>query len=327
MLDIFTYAHKRPDFIELQYNSIKKYVKCNYNYTVFNNAIDNKDQYLQIKNICSKLNIKCVDIQLDPEMQTISGITNFVNNTYPNANVGTSYPIQWSFKHYVTDEKLVCILDSDMFFINEINLEQLIIDKDIVYIPQYRQNHNIQYVWNAFVLLNLHNKPQLKNLDWTPSPINNENMDVGAQTYYFLQNNNINSSFLEEDSIRYITKYDLTEIEYILNGNINYLLRYDHLMNLVSFDFIGGQQFSDAKSFPYQNDRDLKEYISKVVKNLLAYFEEKSVNFPNPCHIAFIKEVNTDYYFIVHYKSGSNYLNFSTETYNTLKTKELIKLL
>ena len=51
MIHIFTYAHKRPDFIELQYDSIKKCLRCEYEYIVFNNAIDSKSQYDEIKNI------------------------------------------------------------------------------------------------------------------------------------------------------------------------------------------------------------------------------------------------------------------------------------
>ena len=61
MVTIITYAHKRPDFIYLQYESIKKHLKSEYEYIVFNNSIDSVDNYNEIHNICKELNIKCID--------------------------------------------------------------------------------------------------------------------------------------------------------------------------------------------------------------------------------------------------------------------------
>jgi hypothetical protein len=329
MISIFTYAHKRPDFIEMQYETIKKYLKCEYEFVVFNNAIDNVQQYSEIHSICKRLNIKCVDVELEKDMQVTTGVTNFNGNAYITPNVACSYPIMWSFRNYVTTEKLVCILDSDMFFVNDVDLVSIIEDKDIVYIPQYRQNHKIKYIWNAFVLLNLAKRPELKNLDWTPAPINGENMDVGSQTHYYVKKTDLIDSYLEEYSIRdFIKTSEGYEIQYIQNGNINYMLTYNSDMKLVKIAHAGGQAYSNVRSFPYETEATiLAEKISDKVKSIVEYIKTREANLPDPYHIAFIGEQDSNYHFILHYKSGSNYLTFTTDEYNARKTAGVKKLL
>lgn len=329
MISIFTYAHNRPDFIEMQYETIKKHLKCEYEFVVFNNAIDNVQQYSEIHSICKRLNIKCVDVKLEKDMQVTTGVTNFHGNHYITGNIACSYSIMWTFKNYVTTEKLVCILDSDMFFINNVDLVSLIKDKEAVYIPQYRQSNRVKYIWNAFVLLNLERKPNLKDLDWTPAPINGENMDVGAQISYYLRKNQIDSLYLEEYSIRDFNKTSTGwDIHYIQNGNINYRLKYDDDMNLTSIKHIDGCKYSEYKSFPYESEcSDLGLKISDKVKSLIQYINQREANLPDPYHIAFIGLQDSDYHFILHYKSGSNYLSFSTDEYNKRKTAAVEKLL
>ena len=39
-ITIYTAADKRPDFIHLQYETLKKYIKDDFEYIIFNNAID-----------------------------------------------------------------------------------------------------------------------------------------------------------------------------------------------------------------------------------------------------------------------------------------------
>ena len=156
MVTIVTYSHKRPDFIYLQYDSIKKHVKSKYEYIVFNNSIDNIETYNQIHDICSELGVKCVDIQLTEDLKFINGESNFNNNKYTNPNLACSYPLIWSFKNYFNaDYDIISVIDSDMFFINDIDIENEINNKDMIYIPQYRDYGRVHYPWNAFICLNI----------------------------------------------------------------------------------------------------------------------------------------------------------------------------
>ena len=81
MIKIYTYSHNRPDFIEPQYNSIKKHVKDDFEFIVFNNERNGGDpgsgykpeRIDEIYDVCKKLNIKCIRVELDPELQFING--------------------------------------------------------------------------------------------------------------------------------------------------------------------------------------------------------------------------------------------------------------
>ena len=57
MINIYTFADKRPDFIQLQFESLKKFISNNFEYHVFNNA-SNPNLESQINSICQQLKIK-----------------------------------------------------------------------------------------------------------------------------------------------------------------------------------------------------------------------------------------------------------------------------
>ena len=79
MLKIYTYSHRRPDFIKYQIHSIKKHIKdTNYEYVVFNNAIDDASLSSAIKNECSRLGVKCIDILLEQQYNRKQGEWQFV---------------------------------------------------------------------------------------------------------------------------------------------------------------------------------------------------------------------------------------------------------
>jgi hypothetical protein len=329
MIHIFTYAHKRPDFIKLQFESIKKHVKSEYEYVVFNNAIDSIEQYNEIHKICEELNVKCVDIVIDQNIASSLIMGHISNNQYSNANVGTSYPIIYTFKHYLTDEPKICIIDSDMFFIQDINFEELMADKDVAYIPQYRDNNNLKYMWNALVCLNFERNEKLKNLDWNCDYVGKIGLDVGGKTRHFLAENQLDASIMEEYCIYdYLNDGSTKKIHFILNGNINYNLVLDQNNNLLSFSHIGGDKVFDNKSFPHEPDfLDYSSYILSKVNKIIDILDKYGVDLPNPKHIGFIGFIGSDDYFVVHYKSGSNYLGFTTKEYNDKKTNELKKIL
>jgi hypothetical protein len=332
MVTIITYAHKRPDFIYLQYESIKKYLKSEFEYIVFNNSVDSVDNYNEIHNICKELNIKCIDVQLVDELRVVMDEVNFSNNRYSNPNLACSYPLIWTFNKYLSNEEVLCIIDSDMFFTNDIDIEDLIKDKDLIYIPQYRGKGKVKYIWNAFVCLNLKRAPKLKELNWHAGYIKgvqHEGLDVGGQTYYSLLNNKFESDIIEEYSIyEYNIINSNKNLHFILNGNINYKIEFDVNNNLIDFKHIGGDKLETNKSFPHELDRDdYSDYLSKRALSIIKILEDNNAELPNPKHIGFIGFSKSNDFFILHYKSGSNYLNFSTDEYNRLKTEAVKKIL
>ena len=330
-IQIITYAHHRPDFIEIQYQSIVDNIKDDFEYIVFNNSVDDENKRNEIRRICEKLNVKCVDVNLDNDLRYHGGECNFTDNFYSNFNLACSYPLVWTFKKYLGDNEYVCIIDSDMFFISKISLLEMVRDVDAVYIPQWRDGGNIQYLWNAFIILNLKKNPSLKTLDWHPGYINSHRLDVGGQTHHFIKNNPLKGRYLTEFSIRDISDVENGEmkVHYIQDGSVNYTLMVKN-SELTSFEQTDGhlRNFSDFRSFPHEEERlDFKNYILERCLKIIGILDSSGSNLPKPEHIAFIGSHETDEFYILHYKSGSNYLDFSTDEYNSKKTEGSKKII
>lgn len=330
MVTLFTLSHKRPDFIRLQYESIKKHVKCEYEFIVLNNAIDSLEQRKTIEKTCKELGIKSINVELIDDLRFQQGEACFTGNQYKNPNLACSYPLIWLFNKFITNEKIVCIIDSDMFFINDIDLEHCVKDQDILYIPQYRNNNQIHYIWNAFVIFNFERNPLLKTINWHPGHVNGIPCDVGGQNHFDLIRILPKvDNYIEEYSIYDIkNKVDSIGIEYIQNGNINYDVELFHDHTIKSITHRGGDPPVDNKSFPHEiRHENLKEYVYKRTVSILELLENFNVNLPDPKHIGFIGFAKEKKFFILHYKSGSNYLSFSTKDYNDRKTFEIMKIL
>lgn len=339
---IITFAHKRPDFIEFQYNSIKKYVKCDYEYIVFNNAVDDEKLKNKIHENCSKLGVKCIDVVLEDHLKETNGEINFTGTKYTSPNLACSYPLVWlwSDKNFIKQEKYLCIMDSDMFFIENINILDMMKNKDMIYIPQYRERGVIKYIHSHFICLNFEKNPNLLNLNWNPGRVYGVPVDVGGQNHFFLQENEnkMNSDYIDEYSIEDISYSETGDINihFIINGNINYHVILDKDDNTKSFNLMNQRdKICEYNSFPHEKQfKSLSEYSEHIKKIILAIFDLfklKNINildFPKPIRIEFLTK-SSEYYnfFIVHYKSGSNYLHFNTDEYNKQKTKELIKLI
>ena len=112
-ITIATLANIRPDFIELQYNSIKRFVKDkDVDYVVFNNASESKERFEEIRSICGKLGVKHIPVK----KRNI--IFKWVNE---NISKFVARSLNYIWKNNLQLENdIVVIIDSDMFFIKEI---------------------------------------------------------------------------------------------------------------------------------------------------------------------------------------------------------------
>ncbi len=194
---IYTFAHKRPDFLEMQAQSFKNYLK-DYEFIIFNNASFDQDKsnFNEIHNWCSNNQIQCIDIAKDKDLINLieknktSKIFN-KNHQYLDASVACSYPLCWAWKNIIspTNDK-ICIIDSDMFFIKEENIEQLLDNYDLIFVPQ--QRGSVYYMWNGIVFANLSKLPDKHTLNWWGGKCQNVIVDVGGQTHNYLKKNKLN---------------------------------------------------------------------------------------------------------------------------------------
>lgn len=133
-MKIITIYDKNEEFIEYQYNSIVKHVKSDYEYILFNNGSD-IDQIEKIDQICQKLNIKTIKLT--------SGVTTKMTHS-PSIKAGTA--LNEAFDQLTGK---VLKIDSDMFFINDIDLS---LEEDLLFIPNGDNNTQI---WSGIFGINL----------------------------------------------------------------------------------------------------------------------------------------------------------------------------
>lgn len=191
-MKIFTFAHKRPDFIPLQNRSFKRHVKGDFEFVVFNNAVfDRGREYDEINQVCKNESIRVFDVQMDAEicdhaakLETNIGHQGaFTDGRYTNANVACAYPLCWAWRRIMSKaNEPVLLLHSDVFLVGDLNPTEVLRETDMVFIPQARPN-GVRYAWEAFVLIG--QIPEPETMDWWCGSVNGQLVDVGGQTHHY----------------------------------------------------------------------------------------------------------------------------------------------
>jgi glycosyltransferase involved in cell wall biosynthesis len=183
---IITHSFNRPDFIEIQYQTFKKFLKNDYEFVVFNDA--SKD-YLctQINKTCKQLGLSC--IRIPQEIHNRPYLKRWPQENFNHPCIRCANVVQYSldtvgFMH----DDIVMIIDSDMFLIKELNIQELMKAYDLVGVAQYREK-DIVYLWNGLVFFNMKTLPNKHQINFNCGRVEDVAVDVGGHTYYYLKNN------------------------------------------------------------------------------------------------------------------------------------------
>lgn len=172
---IITHAFNRPDFIEYQAKTFKKFLRDEYEFMVFNDAKDDAISY-EIKKICDQLNIVCIDI---PQS---------IQKNVQWASKRTSNSIEYSLHHTgFNHDGIVLIIDSDMFLIKPLNIKEFLEDHDLY--GNRQCNGEIFYLWNGLLVMNMATLPNKRTMSFCPRPIQGKSLDTGGHLYYYLTKN------------------------------------------------------------------------------------------------------------------------------------------
>jgi len=174
MIKIYTYPDKRPDFILKQNNSLKKFLKDDFEHIIINNG-STEELKLEIEKISKE-----------------NKITHFFveKTNHSNPTIACSYPINQSLERFIkkeSDADISVIIDSDMFFLKDFSISQYIGENEIAAIKQIRGN--INYIWNGIVFINHKKIKNIKDLDFGYGLIDGNMTDVGGNMYYYFKNN------------------------------------------------------------------------------------------------------------------------------------------
>lgn len=173
---IITHSYNRPDFIEMQHRSFKALLLDEHEYVVFNDAPNNSMRNT-INSTCKNIGIRCIEIP-----QTL-------HKPRDRANDRHGHCVNYSLDALGYDhDGIVLIIDSDMFLVRPLNIEQYMQNKNIVSWMK-GTTPNIEYLCPAFTLLNMNTLPEKKSLRFdTIKPNGVFSADSGGASYYYLQN-------------------------------------------------------------------------------------------------------------------------------------------
>lgn len=172
---IFTYAFNRPDFIEIHYKTFKKFLLDDYEFIVFNDAIDRSISD-EIEKICAKYNICCIQIPQEIHVGAY------------NASVRNCEVVNYSLETvgFLHDD-IVALFDSDLFLIKEFSIRDYMKGYDIAGLHQSREHVN--YLWIGLAFLDMKTLDNKQTLRFDCGIVDNIITDSGGFTYYYLKNN------------------------------------------------------------------------------------------------------------------------------------------
>jgi len=281
-MKIITIAVNNPLFIEIQYKTFKKYMKNNYEFIVFNDAKEFPDftndgnifLKKEIENKCNELNIKCINLN---------------NNNHININCAstrTSISMNEVHKYLLSNPDKYIIIDSDLFLIDNFNIEKYQNYKSAIVLQERIYNNNlIRYLWNGLVYLDMTIENNYNILDWN---IIYGITDTGGHTTNWLM-----SQIKENEKIPGIQEIRLNN-ENIYNTSNIYFIK--HLWSLSW----------DENEIP-ENIKDKKELLSFIKNDI------RNKNNKYYCEIY-------DNCFL-HYRNGGNWLNEGLKFHNELSKK------
>lgn len=223
---ILTFHYNQPNFVEIQYKTLKKFLKDDFELIVFNDAktIENERG---IEEVCNQYGIKCVRFKpewhltdplntyLKARLQEESTVGNWGwNASTPleeianNPSVRHSHVIQYALDHYGYDhDDIVVIMDGDNFLIKPLSIRELLDSNDII---GFNQRHdrwgtgrrrsqitvpkNKEMLWVVFIAFYPRKLPSPRELQFHVDVIRNHSLlpnntigDTGAAVYKYLQ--------------------------------------------------------------------------------------------------------------------------------------------
>jgi hypothetical protein len=210
MIHIFTSVVNRPDFVILQDMLFKKFLKNEYTFHIVDDSVD--------PDITEQFEIAC-------SLRELQYYRKPLNNIPMNPAQACAHTIQWSYDNLIKKnhfDDIVFFTDSDMFLIDEFDIEEYMSDAIIGGLPQGRGH--ITYMWNGIMFFNM---PKIddKNIDFSEGMVEGQLTDVGGHTYYYFKKTGIE---LKGSDVQYPTHYydiDLQKdaggynMELHLNGN------------------------------------------------------------------------------------------------------------
>lgn len=180
---IITHSFNRADFIEIQHKTLQHFLKDEYEFVVFNDAVEATIEE-KINTTCKKLDIRC--IRIPQEIHARPYLYRYPGEDYQHPCARCANVVQYSLDSLgFSHDDIVVVFDSDMFLIQEISFRNVLGSYHIAAVPQVR-NH-IRYIWNGLIIFNMKFLPNVNSLNFNSGIIEGQPCDVGGYTYYYFK--------------------------------------------------------------------------------------------------------------------------------------------
>jgi hypothetical protein len=174
---VITHNYNRPDFVEIQYKTFEKFLlDIEYEYVVFNDA-PQEPMKTQIDNVCKKYGIRCIRV---PQKMHTTG-DRPLNKRHVN---GVRYSLE--VIGYDNDGPVV-IIDSDMFLIRPLSIEERLGDNHILSAMRGGGPDSIDWLWPGISILAMNKLPNKRTLNYDCGPVNGHILDSGGSSYLYLK--------------------------------------------------------------------------------------------------------------------------------------------
>lgn len=329
---ILALFNHKPEFIRLQFKSIQRNIlDRDYEYIVVNNAripgvrmllqsitrsektpfqvlaeaIQTRLRRNQINRIARELGVEVIRVRENKDHDSKS--------RFPSRIV--AYTLNWLFSEKLSSNKsdeIVCLIDSDMFFISPISISEALCGNSLGIIPQYR-GLEARYLWTGFAIFDLAKLTNPRGLNFGLGIIDGVRCDVGGMTHYYLKE--FSPSEIEFEFINIVASHrveDRVLVEVNINGNVRLDLEYDE--SLSNAEVVIKEQHSKLALVTGKDAGEILKNYEFAIARLVKLCEKFELN---PKNVDFIrtKHRNAEEFFVLHYKNGSNPRNFEDRQY------------
>ena len=195
MIHIFTSVVNRPDFVSLQQELFNKFLKNEYKFHVVDDSVDAR--------ISSEFYWFCKSNGVEYYRKPPA-------DKPMNPAQACAHTVQWTYDNLIRknhSNDIVFFLDSDMFLIDEFDIEEYMSDAIIGGLPQ--QRGHVTYMWNGIMFFNMP-KIEDKDIDFGDGIVEGEMTDVGGRTYWYFLRNAIK---MKESDVDYPTHYNDIDLQ------------------------------------------------------------------------------------------------------------------
>ena len=206
-MKIVTAVVNNVDFIEIQYHSLKKYFKGDWEFIVFNDAKDFPDFTNsgdisiknKITNLCFHLNIICIDIP------------NEHHKYMKVASQRTANSMNYILEYQKDNPDKYLLLDSDMFLVDYFDINKYA-QYDCAVVLQSRNEFKTNYIWNGLYYFDMAKLKNIGVLNWDCK----NGSDTGEMSEEWLELQMQGKEMPKTDAIRWTNKTYHTDTVYFI---------------------------------------------------------------------------------------------------------------